>query len=133
MAIGRRGGRCSRRLGRLGSGTFDGRLCSRRVSRLCTSRGTRCGSLLAPFQGFERLGAKLGGIIFSKHGKYYDLPSKGGWENSVGALTRTAEKARAAGVTLNLEIVNRFEVSDIKIEEPEIEAVVKRIYQEGIS
>ncbi|MEX0879204.1 MAG: ATP-binding cassette domain-containing protein, partial [Thermoanaerobaculia bacterium] len=31
------------------------------------------------------------------------------------------------------EIVNRFEVSDIKIEEPEIEAVVKRIYQEGIS
>ncbi len=31
------------------------------------------------------------------------------------------------------EIVNRFEVSDITIEEPEIEAVVKRIYQEGIS
>jgi ABC-2 type transport system ATP-binding protein len=31
------------------------------------------------------------------------------------------------------EIVNRFEVSDLKIEEPEIEAVVKRIYQEGIS
>ena len=31
------------------------------------------------------------------------------------------------------EIVNRFDVSDIKIEEPEIEAVVKRIYQEGIS
>ena len=31
------------------------------------------------------------------------------------------------------EIVNRFDVSDLKIEEPEIEAVVKRIYQEGIS
>ena len=31
------------------------------------------------------------------------------------------------------EIVNRFEVSDIRIEEPEIEAVVKRIYQEGIA
>ena len=54
-------------------------------------------------------GTKLGGIIFSKHGKYYDLPSKRGWENSVGALTKTAEKARVAGVTLNLEIVNRFE------------------------
>jgi ABC-2 type transport system ATP-binding protein len=31
------------------------------------------------------------------------------------------------------EIVNRFDVSDLKIEEPEIEAVVKRIYQEGIA
>ena len=31
------------------------------------------------------------------------------------------------------EIVNRFEVSDLAIEEPEIEEVVKRIYQEGIS
>ncbi len=31
------------------------------------------------------------------------------------------------------EIVNRFDVSDIKIEEPEIEAVVRRIYQEGIA
>jgi viologen exporter family transport system ATP-binding protein len=31
------------------------------------------------------------------------------------------------------EIVNRFDVSDLTIEEPEIEEVVKRIYQEGIS
>ncbi len=31
------------------------------------------------------------------------------------------------------EIVNRFEVADLTIEEPEIEEVVKRIYQEGIS
>ena len=31
------------------------------------------------------------------------------------------------------EIVNRFDVSDLTIEEPEIEQVVKRIYQEGIS
>jgi D-psicose/D-tagatose/L-ribulose 3-epimerase len=54
-------------------------------------------------------GAKLGGIIFSKHGKYYDLPTKKGWDNSVAALAKTAEKARDAGVTLNLEIVNRFE------------------------
>jgi len=54
-------------------------------------------------------GVKLGGIIFSKHGKYYDLPTKKGWDNSVAALAKTAEKARDAGVTLNLEIVNRFE------------------------
>jgi D-psicose/D-tagatose/L-ribulose 3-epimerase len=56
------------------------------------------------------LGArKLGGIIFSAHGKYYSLPSRKGWENSVRTLTCVAEKARPTGVTLNLEIVNRFE------------------------
>jgi ABC-type uncharacterized transport system ATPase subunit len=31
------------------------------------------------------------------------------------------------------EIVNRFEVTDITIEEPEVEEVVKRIYKEGIA
>lgn len=56
-------------------------------------------------------GKKLGGIIFSAHGKYYDLPTKRGWANSVAALAQTAEKARDAGVTLNLEIVNRFETN----------------------
>jgi ABC-type uncharacterized transport system ATPase subunit len=39
----------------------------------------------------------------------------------------------ASPATVVKEIVNRFEVSDIRIEEPEIEAVVKRIYQEGIA
>ena len=38
-----------------------------------------------------------------------------------------------APATAVKEIVNRFDVSDLKIEEPEVEAVVKRIYQEGIS
>ena len=56
-------------------------------------------------------GKKLGGIIFSKHGKFYDFPTKKGWENSVGALSRVAELAKDAGVTLNLEIVNRFETN----------------------
>ena len=39
-------------------------------------------------------GTKLGGIIFSKHGKYYDLPSKRGWENSVGALAPRQRRRR---------------------------------------
>ena len=43
------------------------------------------------------------------------------------------DRREAAPATAVKEIVNRFEVSDLKIEEPEIEAVVKRIYQEGIS
>ena len=54
-------------------------------------------------------GLKLGGIIFSAHTKYSRPPTKKGWDNSVSALTRVAEKAAAASVTLNLEIVNRFE------------------------
>lgn len=54
-------------------------------------------------------GSKLGGIIFSAHAKYMSPPTRKGWDNSVGALTRVAERARDAGVTLNLEIVNRFE------------------------
>jgi ABC-2 type transport system ATP-binding protein len=31
------------------------------------------------------------------------------------------------------EIVNRFDVADISIEEPQIEEVVKRIYREGVA
>src|SRR5262249_31925859 len=31
------------------------------------------------------------------------------------------------------ELVNRFDVSDLTIEEPEIEEVVKRIYQKGVA
>jgi ABC-2 type transport system ATP-binding protein len=38
-----------------------------------------------------------------------------------------------APATAVKEIVNRFEVSDLTIEEPEIEDVVQRIYREGIS
>jgi D-psicose/D-tagatose/L-ribulose 3-epimerase len=54
-------------------------------------------------------GRKLGGIIYSAHGKYLTMPTARGWRNSVDCIRRVDEKARAAGVTLNLEIVNRFE------------------------
>jgi D-psicose/D-tagatose/L-ribulose 3-epimerase len=54
-------------------------------------------------------GEKLGGIIFSAHRKYSSMPTSRGRANSAATLARVAEKARIAGVTLNLEIVNRFE------------------------
>jgi len=54
-------------------------------------------------------GSKLGGILFSAHTKYQAMPTRKGWQNSVDALTRVAERAKPAGVTINLEIVNRFE------------------------
>jgi ABC-2 type transport system ATP-binding protein len=38
-----------------------------------------------------------------------------------------------APATVVKEIVNRFEVADLSIEEPEIEEVVQRIYREGLS
>jgi D-psicose/D-tagatose/L-ribulose 3-epimerase len=58
------------------------------------------------------LGAnKLGGIIFSAHGKYNALPSDRGRKNSIAAIAKAAEKGKAAGVSLNLEIVNRFETN----------------------
>ncbi len=43
------------------------------------------------------------------------------------------DRRYVAPATAVKDIVNRFEVSDLKIEEPEVEEVVKRIYQEGIS
>ena len=49
------------------------------------------------------------------------------------ATGSTSTGAMVAPATAVKEIVNRFEVSDLKIEEPEIEEVVKRIYQEGIA
>ena len=54
-------------------------------------------------------GHKLAGILFSAHQKYNTAPTRRGWQNSVAVLGRVAEKAKAAGVTLNLELVNRFE------------------------
>src|SRR3984893_7240855 len=43
------------------------------------------------------------------------------------------DRRTTAPATAVKEIVNRFEVTDITIEEPEVEEVVKRIYQQGIS
>jgi D-psicose/D-tagatose/L-ribulose 3-epimerase len=54
-------------------------------------------------------GAKLAGILSSAHGKQEQAPTRRAWDTSVSALTKVADRAKASGVTLNLEIVNRFE------------------------
>jgi len=56
-------------------------------------------------------GSKLGGILYSAHGKYASMPTQAGWNNSVAAIARTADHAKQAGVDLVLEIVNRFETN----------------------
>jgi D-psicose/D-tagatose/L-ribulose 3-epimerase len=54
-------------------------------------------------------GRKVGGILSSSHGLQTEPPSRDQWNRSAATLARVAETAKAAGVTLNLEIVNRFE------------------------
>ncbi len=54
-------------------------------------------------------GTKLAGILSSSHGKQERAVTRRGWNASVAAVSRAAERAKQAGVTLNLEIVNRFE------------------------
>lgn len=54
-------------------------------------------------------GSKLAGILSSAHGKQEHALTRKGWDTSVSSLAKVAERAKAAGVTLNLEIVNRFE------------------------
>ncbi|WP_275786516.1 sugar phosphate isomerase/epimerase family protein [Pararhizobium gei] len=56
-------------------------------------------------------GSKLGGILYSAHAKYARMPTQKGWDNSVGAIARTADIAKTAGVDLVLEVVNRFETN----------------------
>jgi ABC-2 type transport system ATP-binding protein len=43
------------------------------------------------------------------------------------------DRRAVSSATAVKEIVNRFDVADLSIEEPQIEEVVKRIYREGIS
>ncbi|WP_411033704.1 sugar phosphate isomerase/epimerase family protein [Shinella sp. BYT-45] len=54
-------------------------------------------------------GTKLAGILSSAHGKQERALTKKAWDTSVSALSKVADRAKSAGVTLNLEIVNRFE------------------------
>jgi len=54
-------------------------------------------------------GTKLGGILSSAHGYSPQAPTRAAWDRSVANLAKVADRAKSAGVTLNLEIVNRFE------------------------
>ncbi|QRM57380.1 sugar phosphate isomerase/epimerase [Sinorhizobium sp. BG8] len=54
-------------------------------------------------------GTKLAGILSSAHGKQERALTRQAWDTSVSALSKVADRARTTGVTLNLEIVNRFE------------------------
>lgn len=54
-------------------------------------------------------GTKLAGILSSAHGKQEHALTRKGWDTSVNTLSKVADRAKQSGVTLNLEVVNRFE------------------------
>ncbi len=51
----------------------------------------------------------MGGVLFSALNKYTAPATADGRRNSVEVLARLAEKAKASGITLGLEAVNRYE------------------------
>lgn len=54
-------------------------------------------------------GIRLGGILYSMHGKYNRMPTQQGWMNSAEAIAATADVAKDCRVQVVLEVVNRFE------------------------
>lgn len=55
--------------------------------------------------------AQMSGPIFSAHQKFRTLPTQQGWLTSASVLSRVAERAKASGVALCLELVNRYETN----------------------
>jgi D-psicose/D-tagatose/L-ribulose 3-epimerase len=54
-------------------------------------------------------GRYLGGVIFSALGKYSNPPPVEGRANSLRVIRGLAQQAAASGITLGLEVVNRYE------------------------
>lgn len=68
--------------------------------------------LLAALDVTVELGASyLGGVLYSAAGKYDRPPSAAGRRSTVEVLGRLADKAAGVGVTVGLEVVNRYETN----------------------
>lgn len=67
----------------------------------------RLGEVVA---GARDVGATyVGGILYSAFQKYAEPPTEAGIRNAADAVRRAAEKAAASGITLGMEVVNRYE------------------------
>jgi D-psicose/D-tagatose/L-ribulose 3-epimerase len=74
----------------------------------CVARGEQ--TLNEALSMCRDVGSKyLGGVIFSALAPYLEMPTAKSRENSQAVIGRLAEKARASGITLGLEFVNRYE------------------------
>ncbi|MFK0334692.1 sugar phosphate isomerase/epimerase family protein [Rhizobium sp. NPDC090275] len=54
---------------------------------------------------------QMSGPMFSAHQKFKTMPTRRGWDTSVGVLRKVSEKAKAANVALCMELVNRYETN----------------------
>ena len=54
-------------------------------------------------------GHDIAGVLYSGHGKFTEPPTVAGRKNAVEVIAEVADVAKDAGVTLNIEAVNRFE------------------------
>ena len=69
-------------------------------------------TLMSALTFAQDIGAKyLGGVIFSALGPYDHPPTPKSRENSQRVITKLAEQAKAAGITIGLEFVNRYETN----------------------
>ena len=72
----------------------------------------------------SRVGATfLGGVVHSAMGKYPAPPTERGRRNCVEALRQLAKRAEAAGVTIGVEAVNRYESNLVNTAEHALELV----------
>ncbi|MHB1614226.1 MAG: sugar phosphate isomerase/epimerase family protein [Actinomycetes bacterium] len=66
--------------------------------------------LARALEASSALGASmLTGVLYSALGKYESPPTGLGWSNAAQALRRLSDRAEGLGVTLGLEVVNRYE------------------------
>jgi len=54
-------------------------------------------------------GTFFGGVLYSKLGKYDRPVTQRGWDNSIAAIGALADEAAEAGISIGLEVVNRYE------------------------
>ncbi|HSM32881.1 MAG TPA: sugar phosphate isomerase/epimerase [Anaerolineae bacterium] len=76
----------------------------------CVARGEQ--TLNDALSMARDIGAKyLGGVIFSALGPYTTMPTQKCRENSQAVIGRLADTAKASGITVGLEFVNRYETN----------------------
>jgi D-psicose/D-tagatose/L-ribulose 3-epimerase len=74
----------------------------------CVRKGEQ--TLMDALAAAQDVGSRyLGGVIFSALGPYTHPPTPRSRENSQAVIAKLAEKAKAAGITVGLEFVNRYE------------------------
>jgi len=66
--------------------------------------------LIRSLEAASDLGARLlTGVVYSALGKYDRPPSRTGWMHAAEALSRVGSRAKSLGMTVGLEVVNRYE------------------------